>query len=255
MDDSNNIKEKSKKINWPIVIILIVIIIVAGVFLYTDYKNTGNNPPDGSTQGTEYMPEPISRDDNPKRAEAIKNGDKYGCASPATIEPEITKEADTTWKIPKDGTSNVISLGKYKIKNPIYTLMDIPKLWIYFESEKLSDRDDNLYALEQSYVSKMTLVVNGYEKEIKLGGSEYMLIELDKYPLGDIYPYDKATALEFEVLVELKCSNLKNGDCLSNNNRSLEFLNKADITPKFKIFAVGCQEFTHDITVDAKFSY
>ena len=44
--------------------------------------------------------------------------------------------------------------------------MDVPKLWVYFKSNKLSDRDDDLYSLEQSYVSKMNLVVNGYKKEI-----------------------------------------------------------------------------------------
>ena len=101
----------------------------------------------------------------------------------------------------------------------------------------------------------MTLVVNGYEKEIKLGGSEYMLIELDNYPLGDIYPYDEETYLEFEILIELKCGNLQNGTCLSNGDESLEFLDGADISPMVRIFAVGCQEFTHDISIDAEFSY
>ncbi len=260
---NNNQEDKSlstilgagKKINWPVIIMLVIIIIAVIIFLYLDYKKTENNNSNETITGEEYMPEPISRNDNPRREETIKDNSKYGCASPATIEPLITKEADKTWIIPKDGTIKTISLGKYKIKNPIYTLMDIPKLWLYFMSDKLSNRDDKVYAPENSYVSKMTLIVNGYEKEIKLGGSEYMLIELDNYPLGDIYPYDKETSLEFEVLIELKCQNIKNGVCLGNNEKSLDFLNNADISPMFKIFAVGCQEFTHDIIVDAEFSY
>lgn len=255
MDSPNNIEEKSKKINRPIVAFLVIIVIAAAVFLYVDYQKTKNNSQNPPISGEEYKPKPISRDDNPRRAEAIKDNSKYGCASPDTIKPIITKEADKTWTIPKDGTTKTVSLGKYKIKNPIYTTLDIPKLWLYFSSDELSDRDDKVYSLEKSYISKMTLVVNGYEKEIKLGGSEYMLIELADYPFGDIYPYDKETYLEFEVLVELKCSNIQNGTCLSNADQSLKFLDGADISPMFKIFAVGCQEFTDDIVVDAEFSY
>lgn len=254
MEELNN-NFKGKKLNWPIIIFLIIIIIAAGIFFYIDYQKTKNNSQNQITPEEEYMPEPVSRENNPRRAEAIKDNSKYGCVSPETIKPIITKEADTKWEIPKDDATKTISLGKYKIKNSIYTLMDVPKLWVYFKSNKLSDRDDDLYSLEQSYVSKMNLVVNGYKKEIKLGGSEYMLIELDNYPLGDIYPYDKATSLEFEILIELKCNNSKNGACLSNNDRSLEFLDKADILPQIKIFAIGCQEFTYDIIVDAEFSY
>jgi hypothetical protein len=256
MDNLNNSAEgTSKKINWKIIVPIIIVIVVAGIFLYLDYQKTKNNPQNPPVSGEEYKPEPISRDDNPRRAEAITDNSKYGCSSPETIKPTTTTEADVKWEIPKDGTTKIVSLGKYKIKNPIYTLLDIPKLWLYFESEKLSDRDDKVYSLEKSYVSKMTLVVNGYGKEIKLGGDEYMLIELDKYPLGDIYPYDKETYLEFEVLIELKCSNVQNGVCLNNENNSLKFLDGADISPTFRIFAIGCQEFSHDIVVDAEFSY
>lgn len=255
MDNSNNMEGKSKKLNWPIVIFLIVVILITAGFLYVDYQKTKNNSQNPPISGEEYKPEPISRDDNPRRIEAIKDNSKYGCASPETIKPTITKEADKIWVIPKDGTTKTISLGKYKIKNPVYTLLDITKLWLYFESEKLSDRDDKVYSLEKSYISKMTLVVNGYEKEIKLGGSEYMLIELDNYPFGDIYPYDREAYLEFEILIELKCSNLQNGTCLDNSGKSLKYIDGADVSPMFKIFAVGCQEFTHDIIVDSEFSY
>lgn len=248
--------DKSKKINWAIIAPAIVAVIIVAVIIYLDYRRTGDdNSPTPPSNSEEYKPKPVSLKDNPKRAEAITDISKYGCASPATIEPIITKEPDKIWTIPKDGSANVVSLGKYKIKNLAYTVLDIRKLWLYFFSDKLSTRDDKVYALEKSYVSKMTLVVNGYEQEIKLGGSEHMLIELSDYPLGDIYPYDRETFLEFEVLIELKCSNIQNGTCLSNKNESLKFLDGADISSMFKIFALGCQEFDQDITIDAEFSY
>jgi hypothetical protein len=252
MEDTN----KSKKINWAIIAPIILAIIVAIIFIYLDYLKPGDNPnlPNNSTS-EEYKPEPISLKNNPRRTEELKDPSRYGCASPATIEPITTKSPDTIWNIPKDGNANVISLGKYKIKNPARTILDITKLWLYFLSDKLSTREDKVYALEKSYVSKMTLVVNGYEQEIKLGGTEYMLIELPDYPLGDIYPYDRETFLEFEILIELKCSNIQNGICLSNENKSLKFLDGADITSMFKIFALGCQEFDKDIIIDAVFSY
>lgn len=250
----DNIENKNKKINWAIIVPVIVTVIIVIIFGYLSYRKTENNPP-APPISEEYKPEPVSKKDNPKRAEEIKNISIYGCAGPQTIEPTITKNPDTIWVIPKNGESNIISLGKYKIKNPANTILDINKLWLYFFSDKLSTKEDNVYALEKSYVSKMTLVVNGYEQEIKLGGTEYMLIELPDYPLGDIYPYDRETFLEFEVLIELKCGNIKNGVCLSNENKSLKFLDGADITSMFKIFALGCEEFDKDIIIDAKFSY
>lgn len=253
----NNAENRNKKINWAIIVPIIIAIIAVAIFVYLDYQKSkpGSQNPPGSSITEEYKPKPVSRTENPRRTEELKNVDKYGCAGPATIEPIVVKNPDTLWEIPKDGTSRTISLGKYKIRNAARTVLDIPKLWLYFFSDKLSTREDKVYALESSYVSKMTLVVNGYEKEIKLGGPEYMLIELADYPLGDIYPYDQETYLEFEVLIELKCNNFKNKTCLSNENKSLKFLDGADITPMFKIFAVGCQEFDKDITIDAKFSY
>lgn len=247
---------KNRKINWAIIIPIIAVIILAGALVVFDYQRTkkeNNNGP-GPTSD-EYRPEPISRENNPRRSEAIVDLPKYGCASPATIEPTITKNPDAVWRIPKDGTINTISLGKYKIINDDKTVLDIPTLWLYFTSEKLSNRDDKVYALENSYVAGMKIIVNGYEKEIKLGGPEYMLIELSGYPLGDIYPYDRETILEFEVLIELECANLQNGICLSNGAKPLDFINDADITSMFRIFAVGCQEFTKDIFIESKFSF
>lgn len=240
------------KINWAIIVPAIVAIIVAAIFIYVDYQKQKHEASNNPLITEEYKPQPVSAKDNPRRSETISSFSQYGCASPATIEPEITKNPDSAWRIPKNGSSNTISLGKYKITNPQYIVLDIPTLWLYFFSDKLSNRDDKIYALESSYVARMKIIVNGYEKEIKLGGPEYMLIELPDYPFGDIYPYDKKTILEFEVLIELKCNNFQNGVCLGNNKKPLDFINGADVQAQFRIFAIGCQEFTKDIVVDSK---
>ena len=87
-------------------------------------------------------------------------------------------------------------------------------------------------------------MVNGHEREIKLGGDEYMFIELDDYPLGDYYPYENVD-LEFEFLVELEY----------DGKESLDYINGADIQAQIRIFAIGCQEFTKDIKTSAKFEY
>jgi hypothetical protein len=250
---SPEVLTSNKKINWAIIIPIVMAIVIVAVFLFLDYQKQRNaSKKEQSSISEEYRPQPISRKDNPRRSEVINNLSRYGCANPATIEPLITKNADTIWKIPKDGSSHTISLGKYKIINSQYTILDIPTLWLYFVSDKLSDRDDKIYAPESSYVAGMKIIVNGHEKEIKLGGDEYMLIELSDYPLGDIYPYDKKTILEFEVLLELKCNNFKNNICLDNHFRALKFPSNTDIGAQFRIFAVGCQEFTHDIFTESK---
>jgi hypothetical protein len=100
----------------------------------------------------------------------------------------------------------------------------------------------------------MLIIVNDYEKEIKLGGDEHMLIELD-YPLGDLYPYDRAVVLEYELIIELKCKNIENRTCLDNEGKSLDYLNGAEIISDIRLFAVGCQEFEKEIVVDSEFKY
>jgi len=246
------VSKLNDKINWAIIVSAIIAIIVVVIFIYVDYQKKKHEADNNPSITEEYKPQPISAKDNPRRSETITSLSQYGCASPATIEPEIIKNPDSVWRIPKDGSSNTISLGKYKITNSQYTILDIPTLWLYFFSDKLSNRDDKMYALESSYVARMKIIVNGHEKEIKLGGPEYMLIELPDYPLGDIYPYDRKTILEFEVLIELKCNNYQKGICLSNNNQKLDFINNTDVQAQFRIFAIGCQEFTKDIVVDSK---
>ena len=240
--------KKSKK--WQLVIPVILAIMVAGIFIYLDYK--AKLEANKENQVLEYKPEPISPSENPRRAEQLNPKTGYGCAGPQHIPGTTLKEPDPTWEIKNDGSITKISLGKYRIEAPVNTVFDINKFWLYFFSEKLSEREDQIYALESSYVSRILLTVNSYEKEVKLGGGEFMLIELD-YPLGDLYPYDKKTILEYEFTIELKCKNIENGKCLDNSGKPLDYLNGVEIIPQIRIFAEGCQEFDGDITIEASF--
>jgi len=247
-----------RKIKWQIIAPIILAIIVVGVFLYLDYRNRPKKQPqpEEEEQSSSYKPQPISPLENPKRAIPLTFEQLaiYGCAGPHHLESATVKELDKIWEIKKDGSVTRVNLGKYRINAPFNTVFDIMKLWLYFFSEKLSDRDDQVYALESSYVSKIILIVNDYEKEVKLGGDEYMLIELD-YPLGDLYPYDKAAVLEYEFIIELKCKNVRGGKCLDNEGKSLNYLNGAKIVPQIRLFARGCEEFEKDITAEAEFKY
>ena len=138
---------------------------------------------------------------------------------------------------------------------PERTVIDVNKIWLYFMSNALSKRDDRWFGLESSYVSGMTLSVNGYDQEIKLGGDEYMFMEITGYPLGDWYPYVQERYVEFEIFITLKCKNIKDGKCIDNENKSLDYLKNADIKPNIRLFATGCDPFTVDITADATIQY
>jgi len=248
---------EKKKSKWQIFIPVILAIIVVGIFFYLDLKNKpeeGNKPEEEQT--SIYKPQPIPPSENPRRAEPLtpEQLTHYGCAGPQHLEAETLKQPDAVWEIKKDGEATKVSLGKYKITAPKDTVFDIKKLWLYFFSEKLGREEDSIYALERSYVSRVLLVVNDYEKEIKLGGDDYMLIELD-YPLGDLYPYDKEAVLEYEFIIELKCQNIKNGVCLNNKGESLNYINGAEIISQIRLFAKGCQELDKDITIEFKFKY
>lgn len=247
--------EGGKRFNWQIIIPIIVAIAIVAVFIYLDYKREPASPeePNGGQQSEEYKPKPISPSENPRRAEQLNP--TIGCAGPVNIEPDVLVEADKEWAINKNGETTKVSLGKYKITAPINLLFDIPTLWLYFFSEKLSDREDALYGLEKSYVSRIVLSVNGYEREMKLGGDKYMFIELSDYPLGDLYPYDRETILEFEFFIELKCRNLENGICSGNEGESLDYLNNTDVRAQIRIFAIGCQDFSNDLIIDSVFKH
>lgn len=248
---------EKKKTKWQIILPIILAIIVVGLFVYLDYKKRSEEKnKQGEGQISIYKPKPVSPDGNPRRAEALTPDQLtyYGCAGPNHLEAETLKQPDSIWEIKKSSDTTKVSLGKYKIKAPQNMVFDIKKLWLYFFSEKLGREEDGLYALESSYVSRMLLIVNDYEKEIKLGGDGYMLIELD-YPLGDLYPYDKEAVLEYEFIIEFKCKNIKNGICLDNEEKSLDYINDAEIIPQIRLFAKGCQEFDKDMEIEAKFKY
>jgi hypothetical protein len=244
--------EEKKRINWQIIIPIIIAVILVVVFLYLDYRDRPKE------EIIEQIPEskitkPLSPSENPGRKEQLNPG--LGCAGPSNIEPIILKQSDTDWLISKDGEITTISLGKYKINAPANLVFDIPRLWLYFFSNKLSNREDSLYGLEKSYTSRIFLMINGYERQLNLGGSDYMFVELDDYPLGDLYPYNRETALEFEFLIELKCENLEKRNCFDNQGKVLDYIDNADIRAQIRIFAVGCQEFTNDVVIDANFQY
>lgn len=256
MDKIEDIKkiEQKRKIKLGVIIPIIVAILIVGVAIYLDYQKNKPEPSPVDEQEVEFVfPKPISPSENPSRAQEIHPDKYWSCASPATVEPITIKPPDSNWIVDKTSQKATISLGKYRITNKAKTLLEIPKLWLYFLSEKLSNRDDKLYGLEKSYVSGAKLIVNEQEREIKLGGDEYMFIELDNYPLGDLYPYDKNIGLDFEFLIELQCKNVENGNCLDNQGQPLDYINRADIESQIRIFAIGCQEFTHDIFIQGKF--
>lgn len=245
--------EAKKKIKLGIIIPIIVAIVFVGVFVYLDYRDKPVEEPNGNQQTEPYFPKPVSPSQNPRRTEQLSP--TLGCAGPVNIKPEILKEYDKEWVISNNGQTRTISLGKYRIIAPINLVFDIPKLWLYFFSEDLSDREDFLYAIEESYTSRIVLRVNDFEREISLGGSEYMFIELSDYPLGDLYPYDREAFIDFEFFVDLTCKNLENGVCLDNKGKALDYINGLDIKSQIRIFAVGCQEFTNDLGTSANFKY
>lgn len=253
IEDIKKIEQK-RKIKLGVIIPIIIAIVIVGAAVYLDYQKNRPEPTPSDTQEIEFVfPKPVPVSENPDRAQQIKPDKYWGCASPATIEPIIIKPSDSDWIIDKTGQKTTISLGKYRITNKAKTILEIPKLWLYFFSDKLSNRDDKIFGLEKSYVLGVKLIVNEQEKEIKLGGDEYMFIELDNYPLGDLYPYDKNIGLDFEFLIELQCKNVKNKVCLDNQSKSLGYLNGADIKSQIRIFAIGCQEFTYDMSIEGKF--
>jgi len=188
---------EKKKNKLQIIIPIIIAIILVIVFIYLDSRENDNNVP---VEDIKYeLLEPISKDENPLRIIEIQPDKMWGCASPETIKPETIKEPDKEWIISRTGAETKISLGKYRIINLSKTILEIPKIWLYFFSNELGRKEDNMYALEKSFVKGISLVVNGQERKLNLGGDKYMFIELDDYPFGDIYPYDKKIQ-EFEFL-------------------------------------------------------
>ena len=244
----------TKRNIWYIVIPVVIALAAAGVLFYLDTQKT---PPITNSDDTafQYRPQPVSPENNPRRAEQLPADlSTYGCAGPGQLEVQTLKQPDAFWELKKDGSTTTVSLGKYRIKAPAKTIFDINKFWLYFYSEKLGRKDDGLYGIQLSYVSKIRVVVNDFESVVKLGGPDYMFIELE-YPLGDLYPYDKAAILDYEILIDFQCKNIQNGACLDNDGKPLDYINGAEIVPLLRIFATGCQEFTKDFELPAQFKY
>ncbi len=167
-----------------------------------------------------------------------------------------TKEPDKILEIAKDGSKRIISLGKFKLPIDTYTILQIPKFWLYFSSDTLSDRSDKLYGLEDSYLSAIVLKVGDKSQEIKLSKTgEHAFLEVDNCPLGNIYPLKKETALDFEITLEIACNNFKDGACLNNKGKPLDYIDGADLTAAIRVFAISYQSFTKDITIPLSFKY
>jgi len=245
----------TRKNIWYLIVPIAIVIIAGGILFYLDYKKSPAPVNQENTSIAEYRPQPTSPENNPARAQQLPpESAKYGCAGMKQLETQTLKQPDAVWEIKKDGSTTTVSLGKYRINAPKDTIFDISKFWLYFFSEKMGRKDDGLYGLELSYVSKIRLVVNDFESEVKLGGDSYMFLELN-YPLGDLYPYNKAAILDYEILIDLKCKNIQNGACLDNAGKTLDYINGADIISQLRIFAAGCQDFTKDFEIPADFKY
>lgn len=166
------------------------------------------------------------------------------------------KEPDKIWLIGKDQKKRTFSLGAYKLLLEKNTFLMIPKFWVLFTSDSLSDRSDNIQGLQDAYLSRILFRKDSKTQEIKLGTSgEHMLVELGDYPFGDLTPQDKNSEFEFEILVELACNNFQNGECLDNEGKPLDYINNADINAEIRISAVSFQNFEKVISASANFKY
>ncbi len=258
--EETNTDQKNKKSKWYFIMPIIVALIFAGLLFYFDIRksNKENENHQEIVPVSDYKPQPVSPQENPRRSEELFAG--IGCAGPADLKYEVLKQPDAVWEIKKSGETTTVSLGKYRLYAPEKKIFDIPKFWLFFYGEKLGREEDGIFSLESSYVSGMRLIVNGFEQKISLGGDEYMLIELN-YPLGDLYPYDRAATLEYEFLIDFKCKKTQNGECVDNQGKSLKYLNGEEVISVLRIFAVGCQEFNSgelaggDLEISVKFKY
>lgn len=167
-----------------------------------------------------------------------------------------TKEPDQVWLISKDQAKRTFSLGTYKLYLEKNTFLKVPKIWIMFQSEALSDRDDKMYGLEDAYLSKIFLRKDLEVKEVKLGRTgEHMFIELADHPFGNLDPSEDEFDFEFEILIELGCNNFQKGKCLDNKGKPLDYINNTNIQAHIRIFATSFESFTKDILANAAFEY
>jgi len=234
-----------------------IIVIVAGILIAIVFTLLGHPAPDLKFFWRIESISPYQEQETGCKAielDSKVDSDKYNFVS--SLDFVVMKPADETLFIGKDRQKRMFSLGKFNLPLETYTILKIPKLWLYFSSEALSDRDDKLYGLEDSYLSRIILKLGKQSREISLGKTgEHMFIELDDCPLGNIYPLNHETEISFEILLEIGCNNLQDDICLDNEGKSLEYLNGADVTAVIRLFANSWQDFTKDISILFHFQY
>lgn len=257
---------KNPKISTPIAFIIIGVLAIVVIFYSVRFKIE-----------PQFLSEPFQQIpvDNPDDVGQVKLKPKLqpeenleeGCKEveynpdidynfAGSLDVVIEEPAVEFLEIKKDKQKRLFSLGKFKLNLEPNIVLRIPKLWLYFFSEELSDREDNLYGLEDSYLSKIILKRGEKAREVKLGKSdEHSFLELMDCPLGNIYQVDYETTLIFEVLLEIGCNNFQNGKCFDNKGKPLDYINGADLLVQLRLFAVSAEEFSKDISIPLKFKY
>lgn len=234
-----------------IIIIGILVVIAIGLLI----KSGGEKPQ--PQPGLEPRPHPQTEEDpwgNCKQMTYDPKNVDYNFVG--TLNLTLEKPADQFLEIQKDEEKRIFSLGKFRLPLETNTFLRIERLWLYFFSEKLSDREDWLYGLEDSYLSKIILKVGDKTKEINLGKSgEHAFIELTDCPLGNIYAVDYETFIEFEFLLEIGCNNFKENKCLDNKNKPLDYIDNAELQARIRLFVISFDKFTKDIFIPVKFKY
>lgn len=244
---------KNPEIIIPIILIIIGLLVITAIFLLKG--ENGQEPGPGSKPGAEAQPHPQPEGEPWGGCIWQKSSPDVDYNFVSGLDFVVEKPVDKL-EIKKDQEKRLLSLGKFRLPIETNTVLRIEKLWLYFFSEKLSDREDKLYGLEDSYLSKMILKVGDKTKEINLGKSgTHSFIELTDCPLGNIYPLNYETYLDFEFLLEIGCNNFQKGDCLNNAGKSLKYIDGADLTAQIRLFAISYQDLKKDLTIETEFKY
>lgn len=241
--------KKHKKILTPIIIALIVILIIVAVLILIKKSNPQPSGPTPKPQPNSDVWETCKQ-----MTYNIKKSEGYNFVGAL----DFVQETPTAKfiEIKPTAEKQIFSLGKFTLNLEPKMVLVISKLWLSFYSDKLSKRDDKLYGLEDSYLSKIIFKKGNLTKEIKLGATgEHSFIELDDCPLGNIYPVDYETQIDFEILLEVGCNNLKDSACLDNSEKPLDYISGADLLAKIRLFALSYQEFDKNISIPMKFKY
>lgn len=261
---------KNLKINTSITLMIIGVLAIGTMFLLTKLANqefSSPYQPANISNNTEPEPQPTA--DQPQAGQSQPQPEELleGCKEikyDPSIDYNFVGSVDFVLEEPpaefleikKGEDKRLFSLGKFKLSLEPNTILIITRLWLYFFSEKLSDREDKMYGLEDSYLSKIIFKRGEKTEEVSLGRSgKHSFIELTDCPLGNIYPVNYNTEFEFEILLEIGCNNFKNNACLDNEGKSLDYINNIDLLAKIRLFAISFQDLTKDISITTKFKY